>query len=346
MPINYHLPEKTYTVFPVSLTRAIAPGLLLSILSSVLPSLFAPYLPAELSSHFSGSAQFITNPRPSNIKPLENKLSEKHNKFLNQIIDSFLDRLPLEDFPLGLTMLEAQAIQDKFVTEVEDFVGTPVGYKVALSNRAIQQAFNIKEPIRGRLFNQMFLKTGSSITTNFAVRPLVEGDLIVRIASDNINQAQTVKDILKNIDAVYPFLELPDILYSENLRPTAACLVATNAGVRNGVLGEPVLINNSPEWESRLQQIRVELIDNNGQAIAAGSSQMLLGDPLNVVLWLKNALVAEGKRLKKGDLVALGSITSPLPVAANTTIRARYIGLTAEPIEISIGFTAPRPRQK
>lgn len=334
MSINHH--------FPLALTRAIT----LSVLSGILPSFLAPRLPAEMSQHFSSSAQFITTPRPTNTIPPETKLSEEHNKFLNQIIDSFLDRIALETFPIGLSMAEAQAIQDKFVVEIADFVGRPVGYKVALSNRAIQQAFSVKEPIRGRLFDQMFLKTGSTITTNFGVRPLVEGDLIVRIAGDNINQAQTLQDVLKNIDAVYPFLELPDILYSENIRPKATHLVAINAGVRNGVLGEPVLINSSAEWASRLQQIRVELVDADGRAIAAGNSQMLLGNPLSVVLWLKDSLQAEGKRLKRGDLVALGSITSPLAVEANTTIRARYFGLTAEPIEISIGFKEPQPRQK
>ncbi|MGL5510071.1 MAG: 2-keto-4-pentenoate hydratase [Microcoleaceae cyanobacterium] len=332
-------------LFPVSLTRAIA-LLIISSGSGILPSLLAPVLPGKLSQHFSSSAQFITNPRPTNINPPETKLSEEHNKFLNQIIDSFLDRIALETFPIGLTMTEAQAIQDKFVIEISDFVGRPVGYKVALSNRAIQQAFGVKEPIRGRLFDQMFLKTGSTITTNFGVRPLVEGDLIVRIASDNINQAETLKDVLKNIDAVYPFLELPDILYSENLRPNAVHLVATNAGVRYGVLGEPILINDSSEWASRLQQIRVELVDAEGRAISAGNSQMLLGNPLSVVLWLKDSLQSEGKRLKRGDLVALGSITSPLPVEANTTIRARYLGLTTEPIEISIGFKESRSPQK
>lgn len=330
----------------VRFTRAITLGILSGGLSGILPSLLVPVLPGKLSDHFTGYAQFITNPRPQNTNPPETKLSEEHNKFLNQIIDSFLDRIPLDTFPIGLTMAEAQAIQDKFVVEIADFVGIPVGYKVALSNRAIQQAFSVKEPIRGRLFDQMFLKSGSTITTNFGVRPLVEGDLIVRIGSDNINQAQTLKDVLKNIDAVYPFLELPDILYSENLRPNAIHLVATNAGARYGVLGEPILINAASDWESRLQQIRVELVNTEGRAIAAGNSQMLLGNPLSVVLWLKDSLQAEGKRLKRGDLIALGSMTAPLPVEANTTIQARYFGLTTEPIEISIGFTEPQPPQK
>lgn len=345
MSINHHLPKNINYIFLISLTRAIA-LLIVSGASGILPSLLAPVLPGKLSQHFSSSAQFITTPRPTNTIPPETKLSEEHNKFLNQIIDSFLDRIALETFPIGLTMAEAQTIQDQFVVEVADFVGRPVGYKVALSNRAIQQAFSVNEPIRGRLFDQMFLKTGSTITTNFGVRPLVEGDLIVRIASDNINKAQTPRDVLNNIDAVYPFLELPDILYSENLRPNAAHLVATNAGARYGVLGEPVLINDPLEWERRLEQIRVELVDAEGRAIVAGNSQMLLGNPLSVVLWLKDSLQAEGKRLKRGDLIALGSMTSLLPVKDNTTIRAKYLGLTAEPIEISIGFKEPRPRQQ
>ena len=73
--------------------------------------------------------------------------------------------------------------------------------------------------------------------------------------------------------------------------------------------------------------------------IIEGQGSALLDHPLNVVLWLRDSLKAEGKKLKKGDLLSLGTITKLTPTAPNTTIRARYIDLDPKgPVEISVKF--------
>jgi 2-keto-4-pentenoate hydratase len=65
-----------------------------------------------------------------------------------------------------------------------------------------------------------------------------------------------------------------------------------------------------------------------------------LGDPLNAVLWIKESLASEGKTLKKGDLLSLGTVTKLTPTKPDTTVKARYIGLDPKgPVEISVTFT-------
>ena len=50
-------------------------------------------------------------------------------------------------------------------------------------------------------------------------------------------------------------------------------------------------------------------------------------------------MLAEGKSLKKGDLLSLGTITNLIPAKAGTTIRAVYIGLDpGGPVEVSVKF--------
>jgi 2-keto-4-pentenoate hydratase len=64
-----------------------------------------------------------------------------------------------------------------------------------------------------------------------------------------------------------------------------------------------------------------------------------LGDPLDVVLWIKDSLIAEGKRLEKGDLLSLGTITKLMPAQPGMTVRAIYTGLDLSgPVEISVNF--------
>ncbi|MGB5595837.1 MAG: hydratase, partial [Crocosphaera sp.] len=70
-----------------------------------------------------------------------------------------------------------------------------------------------------------------------------------------------------------------------------------------------------------------------------GNSNALLGNPLNVVFWLKEQLNSQGKTLQKGDLLSLGTITPLIPVKAGKTITAEYQGLQEDQIiEISVTF--------
>jgi len=73
--------------------------------------------------------------------------------------------------------------------------------------------------------------------------------------------------------------------------------------------------------------------------LGEGQGTSLLGDPLNVVMWIRDSLKAEGKKLNKGDLLSLGSITKLTPPTPNTTIRAVYFDLDPKgPVEISVKF--------
>ena len=73
--------------------------------------------------------------------------------------------------------------------------------------------------------------------------------------------------------------------------------------------------------------------------LAEGTGGSLLDHPLNVVLWLRNSMLAAGKSLEKGDLLSLGTITNLMPAKAGTTICAVYIGLDPGGlVEVSVKF--------
>jgi 2-keto-4-pentenoate hydratase len=118
-----------------------------------------------------------------------------------------------------------------------------------------------------------------------------------------------------------------------------SAIAAIDIGARYGILGNPIPLTNQHDWQTRLAAIRLEILDANGKILATGNSRSLLGHPLNVVLWIKDTLQAEGKQLKKGDLLSLGTITPLMPVKPNTTIRAKYIGLDPNgTVEILVKF--------
>ena len=256
-----------------------------------------------------------------------------------KIADAYLTKQSITEFNHNLTWEDANSIQEKLINILSPFQGELIGYKVALTNKKAQEIFKVKEPLLGILLENMLLPSGITIPANFGAKPMIEGDLMVRVASKKINEVTTPQDTLKYLDAVIPFLELPDLVYDKNIKVNAEMLIAINAGARLGVVGEVITIDRENINKDTLKDISVKLIDESGEIIAQGNSNALLGDPLNVVFWIKEQLKAQRKTLKKGDLLSLGSITPLIPVEIGKTINAQYTGLEKDQvIEVFITF--------
>ncbi|AOX04093.1 hydratase [Moorena producens PAL-8-15-08-1] len=260
-------------------------------------------------------------------------------RVVEELTTSYLNKTPARAVATQLSVEQAQALQDQFVQQLSSSLGNVVGYKAGLTNPAAQERFKVSEPIRGVLLEKMLLNSGAVVPANFGTRPVYEGDLMVRVGSQEINNATTPKEALAALDAVIPFMELPDLVYDPKVSLDGTALVAINVGARLGVLGTPIPLSATPDWEERLKNIKIVMVDKAGNELAVGKSSALLGNPLQVVLWLKDSLKASGKVLKKGDLLSLGSMTPLVPVKSGTTIRAQYIGLDPKgKVEISVSF--------
>lgn len=256
-----------------------------------------------------------------------------------ELAEQYLKKVPVARFDTAMTMEEAVKVQEQFVARLIKEFGEPVGYKAGLTNPDIQKAFGVSNPVRGTLLKRMILQSGTIIQADFGTRPMSEGDLVVRVSDEAINQAKTPEETLKYMDAVIPFIELPDLVYDKNVKLNAPALVAINVGARYGVAGEAIAIKATPEWRDRLKNFTLRIFDEKGTLVSEGKGSSLLGDPLNVVFWIKDSLAAEGKKLKKGDLLSLGSLTKMIPSKPGSSVRARYIGLDPEgPVEIMVTF--------
>ena len=239
-----------------------------------------------------------------------------------------------------LTLTNAAELRDQFVYQLTPDLGSIVGYKAGLTSPAAQAQFGVDHPLRGILLQDMLLESGSTVPADFGARPLFEADLIVRVSDAAINQATTPEAALAALDAVIPFIELPDLMFAPGAALDAASLTAVNVGARLGVMGDPIAMNTAEDWMAVLGAIEVEILDeSSGAVIAAGASQALMGHPLEVVLWLRDDLKQAGQCLRPGDLLSLGSITAPTPVQAGQTLQVRYRGLRPdESVEVVVTF--------
>ncbi len=234
----------------------------------------------------------------------------------------------------GLTPEAAVDIQKRVVYALSEKWGGVAGYKAALTNADIQQKMGIKEPLLGIFLNKMLIKSPAVINTRSAVHPFAEADLLVRVKDASINDAKTDEEILAAIDQVIPFIEIPDRLYSTDKPLSADMLTAINTGARYGVMGEPIAMADIDNFN----QCQVGIVYEDRSHLKTGLCSSLMGKPVNVIRWLRDKLLAMNYPLKKGSLLSLGSLTSPIPVKKGR-LSAVYTGLgTQSHVTVSVTF--------
>ncbi len=256
-----------------------------------------------------------------------------------KLADYYLKKQPAPALEPVPTLDRAMKIQAEYVAAIMPSFGRVVGYKAGLTNPSVQKVFGVSAPVRGTLLEKMILRSGSSIEANFGARPLYEGDLILRVGSEAVNAAKTPMEALAGIDAAIPFIELPDLVYAKDVKINGTLLAAVNVAARYGIVGEPIPVQATPEWMERLKTFKCQIYDGTGAMLIEAPGSSLLDHPINVVLWIRDSLRADGIALKKGDLLSLGTITKLTPTAPNTVVKARYVGLDPKgPVEISVIF--------
>ncbi|EKV01683.1 2-keto-4-pentenoate hydratase [Leptolyngbya sp. PCC 7375] len=287
-----------------------------------------------LSILMAGGATAIhaAEPLPQTLQPL--RLAQSYTDLVAvSLFQHYSAGYPAPILTEGLSSRQIDSIHLSFVRRLISDAGdegSVVGYKVALTNTKAQSQLGISHPLYGFLLENMLLEDGATLPLEFGSRPQAEGDLMVRVGSADINQADTDLELLAGLDAVIPFLELPDLVYEEDAVVNAGALVAVNVGARYGVMGNPVELESGDSGLDQLANIRVVLNNDRGQFLVDGDSTALLGHPINSVRWLRDTLLTQGVELSPGDLLSLGSVTSLVSLDAGTDImgiEARYFGL-------------------
>jgi 2-oxopent-4-enoate/cis-2-oxohex-4-enoate hydratase len=67
--------------------------------------------------------------------------------------------------------------------------------------------------------------------------------------------------------------------------------------------------------------------EENGQRVATAAAAEVLGNPLNSLAWLANALGKLGGKLRAGDVVMTGSISKVFRPKAGDAVRASFTRL-------------------
>ncbi|MFD3428257.1 2-keto-4-pentenoate hydratase [Nocardia fluminea] len=196
-----------------------------------------------------------------------------------------------------------------------------IGHKVGLSSKAMQQMMGVDEPDYGHLLADMEVFEDVPVDTSKFLLPRVEVEVGFILGADLPGEDCTEADVLAATVAYAPSIELIDSRINDwkiGLTDT----IADNASSAGWVLGKERVAPGD---------IDIKAIDavltRNGEVIAEGRSDAVLGDPVIAVAWLARKVASFGVRLKAGDIVLPGSCTRAIDARPGDDFHAEFSGL-------------------
>ena len=196
-----------------------------------------------------------------------------------------------------------------------------LGHKVGLSSLAMQQMMGVDEPDYGHLLDEMQVFEDTPVKAGRYLYPRVEVEVGFILGADLPGAGCTEDDVLAGTEALVPSIELIDTRITD-WKIGLCDTIADNASSAGFVLGGARV---SPH------DVDVKAIDavltRNGEVVAEGRSDAVLGNPVTAVAWLARKVESFGVRLRKGDIVLPGSCTRAIDVRAGDEFVADFSGL-------------------
>jgi 2-keto-4-pentenoate hydratase len=237
-----------------------------------------------------------------------------------------LERTPLPRLDALATLEDGYAAQQRANAALEERLGPRVGHKIGGTTGPMRAYINVPEPVAGEVFATIVHADGARLRIGDYRRAGVETEIAVRLARDlpPRDEPYTPEDVAEAVDAVMAAIEVVDDRYEDFRTVGAPTLVADNAFDAGSILGDPAR-GLAPLDTGRLRART--LID--GREVATGTSDALLGHPMDALAWLANRRSALGLGLEAGGFVSLGSITPVQWVAAPARYRIEVEALGA-----------------
>ena len=212
---------------------------------------------------------------------------------------TFLNGLPNELEPADLA--DAYGIQERLVGMLD---AVPAGWKVGASNKEVQRRLQFTEPFYGRMFAGRIHTSPVELPASAFFRRALEIEFAFRMATDlPASGAPYHRDaVAAAAGELMPAIEICDSRY-QDYPPPPFEIVADNGVHGAFVAGDPVA-----GWRDLDLAACEATLTVNGELKGSGRGAAVLGDPLNSLAWLANALAARGSGLAAGEIVTTGTM--------------------------------------
>jgi 2-keto-4-pentenoate hydratase len=236
---------------------------------------------------------------------------------------------PLVDRYDGMDVVDSYEIQLLNIRRRLKGGTTIVGHKVGLSSKAMQEMMGVDEPDYGHLLSDMEVSSQAPVDAGRYCFPRVEVEVAFVLGEALPGEGCTEDDVLAATEAVAPSIELIDSRIVD-WRIGLVDTIADNASSAGFVLG-PERVKPS---ELDLLTIDARL-HRNGEVVAEGRSDAVLGNPVTAVAWLARKVADFGVRLEAGHVILPGSCTRAIDARPGDDFVAEFDGLGS----VTLSFT-------
>jgi 2-keto-4-pentenoate hydratase len=204
-----------------------------------------------------------------------------------------------------------------------------LGHKVGLSSLAMQQMMGVDEPDYGHLLSDMEVSSEEPVPAGRYCYPRVEVEVGFVLGATLPGEGCTEEDVLDATEAVAPAIELIDSRITD-WRIGLVDTIADNASSAGFVLGA-----------ERVKPRDIDLLGidatltRNGEVVAEGRSDAVLGNPVTAVAWLARKVASFGVRLEAGHVILPGSCTRAIDARPGDDFVAEFAGLGT----VTLSFT-------
>ena len=210
-----------------------------------------------------------------------------------------------------LDLADAWRVQTA-VTRLREARGERVtGYKVGAVTPINQQMMGLPHPVWGRLWDSELHDSGAALRKDQYANIAIEAEFGITLSAD-LPSICTIDEIAAAVDAVYPTLELHNLMLGSE-RPHGPELLANNCINCGVVRGAPI-----KELASH-RNTDLKLV-YDGVVVDEWESLSWPDDILGAVSWLSGSLGQHGIALKAGDLLLTSAWGPPIPVAEATQV--------------------------
>jgi len=198
--------------------------------------------------------------------------------------------------------------------------GSIVGWKIALTSKAMQQMTGVDQPAAGAIFSTLVHASPARLDVRAYHHLGVEFEVAVRLgdALPAGSRPWTRASVADHVATCLPALELVEDGNADYRALDAFTLVAQNTWNGGVVLGA-----SSGNWRRLDLETAVTRCWINDRPEGQGKTGDAMGHPFEAVAWLANLLNRRGRRLEGDMLVMTGSsITTKFPAPGD---RIRFV---------------------
>jgi 2-oxo-hept-3-ene-1,7-dioate hydratase len=252
---------------------------------------------------------------PERVQQLARELDESER--MRRQVEHFSKRYP------EMTVEDGYAVARAWVAMKVAAGRRPIGHKIGLTSRAMQQSSQIDEPDYGTLLDDMLFAPGDIPTEHF-IAPRVEVELAFILKQPLRGEKVSVQDVLAATAYVQPAIEVIDARIEQFDRHTKAPrkvqdTISDNAANAGIVLGGRKMHPREVDlpWVGAI-------LRQNGVVEETGLAAGVQGNPAVGIAWLAMKLAPWGEGLQAGEIVLAGSFTRPAPAKKGDVFDADY----------------------